>query len=109
MSVNNCDQRDGIPSTKIPKNHSKRSKSNITLSVRRHIKQILCKEGPPYDKFESYYPLCEIIDLYNDIWFQEDTTESEEYYCEECSCCYGFDCTSHDFSNQLFSCFKNKS
>lgn len=60
----------------------------MSVSLRRHVKNILKQEVGPYETFESYYPLKQVVIAYNEVWYKSDTTESEEYYCEECSCCY---------------------
>lgn len=39
----------------------------------------------PYEPFESYYPLAEVIDTYMEIWGNSDSDSSDGN--ETCECC----------------------
>jgi hypothetical protein len=43
---------------------------------RRHIKRIMKSVQGPYPKFTAYYPLEEVIDLYMEIWYKDDSDSS---------------------------------
>lgn len=56
----------------------------------------------PYESFESYYPLNEVIDTYMEIWYQSDSEDSssrEWISCNNsddvnCCCCPFFNTSS---------------
>ena len=70
------DPRDGIPSDMVPIDHSIRSRENEGLSVRKKIKNVMRSQASPYETFESYYPLEEVVDTYMEIWYQSDSSDS---------------------------------
>ena len=43
---------------------------------RRQIKRVMKSVTAPYQKFQSYYPLEEAIDLYMEIWYKDDSDSS---------------------------------
>lgn len=44
---------------------------------RRALKKIMKSVQGPYNKFDSYYPLEEIIDLYMEIWYDDDSSSDD--------------------------------
>lgn len=70
------DPRDGVPSDIVPIDHSIKSKENESISLRKKIKQVMRSQTSPYDAFESYYPLEEVVDTYMEIWYQSDSSDS---------------------------------
>ena len=63
------DPRDGIESEMIPVDHSVRCRDNEQISVRKKIKLVMRSQTSPYETFESYYPLEEVVDTYMEIWY----------------------------------------
>ena len=43
---------------------------------RRAVKRIMKSVQGPYTKFNAYYPLEEVIDLYMEIWYKDDSDSS---------------------------------
>jgi hypothetical protein len=70
------DPRDGIPSEELPMDHKKKSSIEPGLSVRKMIKMTMRSVQSPYEPFEAYYPLDEVIDTYMEIWYQSDSDDS---------------------------------
>ena len=70
------DPHDGVPAEALPMDHKKRCKEEPDLSVRKSIKQVMRSVQSPYDNFEAYYPLEEVIDTYMEIWYQSDSDDS---------------------------------
>lgn len=70
------DPRDGLTTDTVPLDHKKKAQRGHSLSVRKSIKQTMRSVTSPYDKFESYYPLDEVIDTYMEIWYQSDSDDS---------------------------------
>ena len=69
------DPRDGLPSLALPMDHKKKT-NDLQMSVRRKIKLTMRSVQSPYEKFEAYYPLEEVIDTYMEIWYQSDSSDS---------------------------------
>lgn len=63
------DPKDGIPSDMVPMDHSIKSRENDNISLRKKIKQVMRSQISPYEPFESYYPLEEVVDTYMEIWY----------------------------------------
>ena len=63
-----ADPKDGIPTKNIPNDHKAKTKDGST-SIRKHVKRTMKSVTSPYDPFESYYPLEEVIDTYMEIWY----------------------------------------
>lgn len=79
------DPRDGVPSDIVPIDHQIKCRENEGLSVRKKIKQIMRSQASPYEAFESYYPLEEVVDTYMEIWYQSDSSDSSTLWqCHEC-------------------------
>ena len=70
------DPRDGVPSEELPMDHKKRSTIEPGLSMRKMVKMTMRSVQSPYEPFESYYPLDEVIDTYMEIWYQSDSDDS---------------------------------
>jgi hypothetical protein len=43
---------------------------------RRSIKRVMKSVQGPYEKFGHHYPLEEVIDLYMEIWYKDDSDSS---------------------------------
>ena len=69
------DPKDGLPTLSIPNDHKQKTKSG-TMSLRKKVKRTMKSVQSPYDPFESYYPLEEVIDTYMEIWYQSDSSDS---------------------------------
>ena len=63
------DPRDGVPSDIVPIDHHIKSKENDGISIRKKIKMVMRSQASPYEAFESYYPLEEVVDTYMEIWY----------------------------------------
>lgn len=64
------DPRDGVSQGQIPLDHSvKVAQGYSEVSLRKKIKRIMKNLQSPYDAFDSYYPLEEVIDTYMEIWY----------------------------------------
>lgn len=70
------DPRDGISSEELPMDHKKRSTIEPGLSMRKMVKMTMRSVQSPYEPFEAYYPLDEVIDTYMEIWYQSDSDDS---------------------------------
>ena len=70
------DPRDGIASEELPMDHKKRSTIEPGLSMRKMVKMTMRSVQSPYEPFEAYYPLDEVIDTYMEIWYQSDSDDS---------------------------------
>lgn len=70
------DPRDGIDRAGLPMDHKQRNPANQSVSLRKSIKQIMRSVQSPYNQFENYYPLDEVIDTYMEIWYQSDSDDS---------------------------------
>lgn len=70
------DPRDGVPADMVPIDHSVKSRDNEGISVRKKIKHVMRSQVSPYEPFESYYPLEEVVDTYMEIWYQSDSSDS---------------------------------
>jgi len=46
------------------------------ISTRKKIKRVMRSVTSPYEPFEAYYPLEEVIDTYMEIWYQSDSSDS---------------------------------
>ena len=60
------DVRNGVPSREIPDDSSD--------SERRSVRKVMKSQSGPYQRFDSYYPLEGIIDLYMEIWYDSDSS-----------------------------------
>lgn len=60
--------RGTIPSASIP--------AETGDPERRNVKRIMKSVQGPYPKFNNYYPLEEVIDLYMEIWYKDDSDSS---------------------------------
>ena len=69
------DPRDGIPTSSIPIDHKKRTQDG-DFSLRKKVKHTMRSVQSPYEPFEYYFPLEEVIDTYMEIWYQSDSSES---------------------------------
>lgn len=69
------DPRDGVPVSMIPPDHKAKTRDN-QMSLRKKIKRTMKSVTSPYEPFESYYPLEEVIDTYMEIWYQSDSSDS---------------------------------
>lgn len=69
------DPRDGLPLSHIPADHKQKTKDN-SMSLRRKVKRTMKSVTAPYEAFESYYPLEDVIDTYMEIWYQSDSSDS---------------------------------
>jgi hypothetical protein len=69
------DPRDGILVTNLPQDHKQRTKDNST-SVRKKLKRTMKSVTSPYEPFETYFPLDQVIDTYIEIWYQSDSSDS---------------------------------
>ena len=45
-------------------------------SERRAVRKIMKSQSGPYQKFDSYYALEDIIDLYMEIWYDSDSSSN---------------------------------
>ena len=54
----------------------KKKTADYSMSMRRKIKLTMRSVQTPYEPFESYYPLEEVIDTYMEIWYQSDSSDS---------------------------------
>ena len=41
---------------------------------RRHVRKIMKSQSGPYERFDHYYALEDIIDLYMEIWYDSDSS-----------------------------------
>ena len=57
--------------------HKKKSKIEPGVSLRKKIKHTMKSVTSPYEPFEGYYPLEEVIDTYMEIWYQSDSSDSD--------------------------------
>ena len=69
------DPRDGVPGEPLPMDNKKRA-ADQSMSVRKKVKMTMRSVTSPYEKFEAYYPLEEVIDTYMEIWYQSDSSDS---------------------------------
>jgi len=69
------DPRDGLPLSHIPADHKLKTADN-SMSLRRKVKRTMKSVTAPYEPFESYYPLEDVIDTYMEIWYQSDSSDS---------------------------------
>lgn len=76
VSTAHVDPRDGIPGEELPIDHNKRYKEDERISVRKKIKQTMRSTTSPYEPFEAYYPLEEVVDTYMEIWYNSDSDDS---------------------------------
>ena len=76
QSTAHVDPRDGVPGEELPIDHNKRYKGDERISVRKKIKQTMRSTTSPYEPFESYYPLEEVVDTYMEIWYNSDSDDS---------------------------------
>ena len=44
---------------------------------RRSLKKVMKSMQGPYAKFDAYYPLEEAIDLYMEIWYDDDSSSED--------------------------------
>ena len=72
----NYDPKDGIPSEDLPIDHRQKSGIEPAISVRKMVKMTMRSVQSPYEPFEAYYPLDEVIDTYMEIWYQSDSDDS---------------------------------
>lgn len=61
--------RGGLPSKEVPIESSD--------PERRGLKKVMKSMQGPYQKFDAYYPLEEIIDLYMEIWYDDDSSSDD--------------------------------
>jgi hypothetical protein len=94
------DPRDGKDTDVIPNDHKQRSQVDPRRSIREKIKGTMKSVQSPYEPFESYYPLNDVIDTYMEIWFNSDSDSSEGN--DGCSCCDSKFCAS------ICPCFQSK-
>ena len=69
------DPKDGLATKNIPTDHKLKT-SDGYMSMRKKVKRTMKSVQSPYDPFECYYPLEEVIDTYMDIWYQSDSSDS---------------------------------
>ena len=43
---------------------------------RRAIRQTMKSVIPPYPRFKAYYPLEDAIDMYNELWFEDSSSDN---------------------------------
>lgn len=44
---------------------------------RRSLKKTMKSVQGPYSRFDNYYPLEEVIDLYMEIWYDDDSSSDD--------------------------------
>ena len=77
------DPRDGVAGKPLPMDHKQKSVEIILgkehpVSTRKKIKRVMRSVTSPYEPFEAYYPLEEVIDTYMEIWYQSDSSSSSD-------------------------------
>ena len=45
---------------------------------RRALRKVMKSVQGPYPRFNAYYPLEEVIDLYMEIWYDDDSDSDDE-------------------------------
>ena len=65
---NKPDPRDGISLANLPQDHKQKTVDNA-MSLRKKIKRTMKSVTSPYEPFETYYPLEDVIDTYMEIWY----------------------------------------
>jgi hypothetical protein len=80
------DPRDGVSRGKIPQDNKKKvaHKYGGYVSLRKKVKGVMRSVQAPFEEFDHYYPLNQVIDTYMDIWYESDSYESSSSR----SCCY---------------------
>jgi hypothetical protein len=45
------------------------------MSVRKNVKETMRSVTSPYEPFEAFYPLDDVIDTYMEIWYQSESED----------------------------------
>ena len=47
--------------------------------MRKKEKRIMKSvKAPPYEKFQNFYPLDQLLDVYMEIWYKDDSSDSSD-------------------------------